>query len=190
MKLHKALALCLRYPKLNKSQRLQIQNDRLHQMVDYARANSPLYAELYKDLPENWTLGDLPPLNKRELMARFDEWSTDRSVRMEDLNEYMRDLDHVGCKFHERYLVFTTSGSTGNPLVALCDDTTNNVMAAINTARGIARKSCHPAPEVDPVSAAQRVRARASARRCCRLSFVEYHRFVPRASPWSSAVLW
>ena len=140
MKLHKALTLCLRYPKLDKSQRLQIQNDRLHQMVDYARANSPLYAELYKDLPENWTLGDLPPLNKRELMARFDEWSTDRSVRMEDLNEYMRDLDHVGCKFHERYLVFTTSGSTGNPLVALCDDATNNVMAAINTARGIARK--------------------------------------------------
>ena len=140
MKLHKALTLCLRYPKLDKSQRLQIQNDRLHQMVDYARANSPLYAELYKILPENWTLGDLPPVNKRELMARFDEWPTDRSIRLEDLNEYMRDLDHVGCKFNERYLVFTTSGSTGNPLVALCDDTTNNVMAAINTARGIARK--------------------------------------------------
>ncbi len=140
MKLQKALTLCLRYPKLEKSQRLQIQSGHLHQMVDYARANSPLYAELYKNLPENWTLGDLPPVNKRDLMARFDEWPTDRSVRLEELNEYMRDLDHVGCKFHGRYLVFTTSGSTGNPLVALCDDTTNNVMAAISTARGIARK--------------------------------------------------
>lgn len=135
----RGMRLCAQYRKMDETQRVALQKMRLREMVDYARANSPLYAELYKNLPENWTLGDLPPVNKRELMARFDKWPTDRSVRLDDLNEYMRDLDHVGCKFHGRYLVFTTSGSTGNPLVALCDDTTNNVMGAVNAMRSITR---------------------------------------------------
>ena len=37
-------------------------------------------------------------------------------------------------------MVFTTSGSTGNPLVTLCDDTTNNVMGGIAACRSYARK--------------------------------------------------
>ena len=135
----RGMRLCAQYRKMDETQRVALQEKRLREMVGYARANSPLYAELYKNLPENWTLGDLPPVNKRELMARFDEWPTDRSVRLDDLYEYMRDLDHVGRKFHGKYLVFTTSGSTGNPLVALYDDTTNNVMGAVNTMRSIAR---------------------------------------------------
>lgn len=135
----RGMRLCAQYRKMDEAQRVALQKSRLREIVGYARANSPLYAELYKNLPENWTLSDLPPVNKRELMARFDEWPTDRTVRLDDLVEYMRDLDHVGRKFNGRYLVFTTSGSTGNPLVALCDDTTNNVMGAVNTARSIAR---------------------------------------------------
>lgn len=135
----RGMRLCAQYRKMDETQRVALQMSRLREMVDYARANSPLYQELYRNLPENWSLGDLPPVNKRELMARFDEWPTDRSVRLDDLNEYMRDLDHVGRKFHGKYLVFTTSGSTGNPLVALCDDTTNNVMGAVNTMRSITR---------------------------------------------------
>lgn len=37
-------------------------------------------------------------------------------------------------------MVVTTSGSTGNPLVMLCDKTVNNVMAAISASRSYARK--------------------------------------------------
>ena len=133
------MRLCAQYTKMSEAKRVCLQQARLHRIVEYARKNSPFYARLYQNLPENWTLSDLPPVNKRELMARFDEWPTDRSIRLDDLIEYMRDLDHVGRKFHGRYLVFTTSGSTGNPLVALCDGTTNNVMGAVNTARSIAR---------------------------------------------------
>jgi len=133
------MRLSAQYQKMNETQRSRLQQERLRSIVDYARVNSPYYAELYQILPQNWTLGDLPPVNKRELMARFDEWPTDRTVHLNDLNEFMRDLDHVGRKFNGRYLVFTTSGSTGNPLVALCDDTTNNIMGAVNTVRSIAR---------------------------------------------------
>ena len=38
------------------------------------------------------------------------------------------------------YLVFTTSGSTGNPLVMLCDRSTNSVMGGISATRAFARK--------------------------------------------------
>lgn len=138
--LFKAMRLCAQYRTMDGPQRQALQNERLRQIVDFARANSPYYTELYRNLPEHWLLSDLPPVNKRDLMARFDEWTTDRSIRLDDLNRFMRDLDNVGRWYQGRYLVFTTSGSTGNPLVALCDGTTNNVMGGINTTRSIARK--------------------------------------------------
>ncbi|MBU5439874.1 hypothetical protein KQI42_17810 [Tissierella sp. MSJ-40] len=52
----------------------------------------------------------------------------------------MKDLDNIGRKFNEDYLVFTTSGSTGDPLVMLCDRNTNNIMGGISTTRAFARK--------------------------------------------------
>lgn len=136
----KGMRLCAQYSRMDGVKRAALQEQRLKDIVDYAQQNSPFYAERYRNLPEAWTLRDLPPVGKRELMGRFDDWPADRSVRLDDLNEFMRDLDHVGRKFMGRYLVFTTSGSTGNPLVTLCDDTTNNVIGAVNTARSIARK--------------------------------------------------
>ena len=135
----KALRLCARYQKMDLPQQQAIRDARLREIVSFARENSPYFARLYRDLPADWKLSDLPPVNKRDLMAQFNDWSTDRSIRLEDINEFMQNLDNVGRKFRKRWLVFTTSGSTGSPLVALCDSTTNNVMGAINTMRSFAR---------------------------------------------------
>ncbi len=136
----KAMKLCAKYKKMDATQRNALREARLREMVSWARENSPYYARLYKDLPENHTLADLPPVNKRDLMAHWDEWLTDREVKLSDINTFMENLDNIGRRFRGKYLVFTTSGSTGNPLVALCDNTTNNVMGAVNTMRAFARK--------------------------------------------------
>ncbi|MDD3919883.1 MAG: phenylacetate--CoA ligase family protein [Eubacteriales bacterium] len=79
-------------------------------------------------------------MNKRDLMAHFDDWTTDRSIQLSDINTFMENLDNIGRRFQGKCMVFTTSGSTGNPLVSLCDDTTNNVMSALSAARTFARK--------------------------------------------------
>ena len=134
----RAWILCLRYPKLNSAQREALRTRRLRALVKVARARSPLYAQLYRDVAEDFTLGDLPPVRKLELMEHWDDWVTDRAAKLADVQTFMQNLDNVGRKFRGRYLVFTTSGSTGNPLVMLCDSTTNAVMGAVNIARGIA----------------------------------------------------
>ena len=135
-----AMRLCSKYSKMNNEKRRALQDERLHKMVAWAREQSPYYAQLYKDVGTDFTLSDLPPVNKLELMAHWDQWVTDRSLSLSDVEAFMSNLDNIGRKFAGKYLVFTTSGSTGNPLVALCDKTTDNVMGAVNATRSFARK--------------------------------------------------
>lgn len=135
-----AMRQCSKYSKMNTAKRLALQEARLHRMVLWAKENSPYYKCLYSHLSDNFRLSDLPPVNKLELMAHWDEWITDRTITLKQVNTFMENPDNIGRKLENKYLVFTTSGSTGNPLVALCDNTTNNVMGAINATRSFARK--------------------------------------------------
>lgn len=136
----RAISLCTKYTKMSQEERTTLQSTRLRQMVEWARENSPYYARLYKDIGADFQLSDMPPVNKIDLMAHWDEWVTDKTITLSEVNEFMCNLDNIGRKFKGNYLVFTTSGSTGNPLVALCDSTTNNVMGAVNAVRTFARK--------------------------------------------------
>ncbi|MBQ1544968.1 MAG: hypothetical protein IIZ60_04315 [Clostridia bacterium] len=99
----------------------KVQNDRLNELVRFAKENSPLYEDFYKTIGKRFCLEDLPPVSKPELMANFDHVVTDRHVTMERIDEFCTDLDHVGRMLDGKYLVFKTSGSTGNPAVVLSD---------------------------------------------------------------------
>ncbi len=136
----KGLMLCSQYEKMNEVDQAKVKDLRVRELVRCAKANSPYYKKLYKNIGDDFTLSDLPPVNKVDLMASFDDWITDQTVKLNDIQEFMRDLDNIGRKFRGKYLIFTTSGSTGNPLVALCDKTTNNMFGAINARRSFARK--------------------------------------------------
>ncbi|MGN0773692.1 MAG: phenylacetate--CoA ligase family protein [Candidatus Ventricola sp.] len=138
--LMKAMQLCSQYQKASPGQRTAIQSRRLQELVAYAKAHSPYYARLYDDVPEQFALSDLPATGKRELMEHWDDWVTDRSVTLQQINGFMRDKDNIGRRWQGKYMVVTTSGSTGNPLVMLCDNTVSNVMAAISASRSYARK--------------------------------------------------
>ena len=135
-----AMVLCRQFQKLPPRERQEMRDRRLRELVTYARKNSPYFAELYRDIPEQFSLSDLPPTNKRDLMAHWDSWVTDRSVTLQQIQQFLQDKDNIGRKWHKKYMVFTTSGSTGNPLVMLCDKTVNNVMSAISASRSFARK--------------------------------------------------
>ena len=91
--------------------------------VAFARAHSPYYRELYRDLPERVedpTL--LPVTSKKKLMARFDDWATDREVTIEKVLGFIQDPSLVGQKFLGKYLVATTAGTTGTPGIFVLDD--------------------------------------------------------------------
>lgn len=137
----KGIKLCREYQKLNEKEREEVRDTRLREMVLWAKENSPVYRELYHHIDKDFKLSDLPPTNKVQLMSQFDEWLTDPGVKLADIEHFMENQDNIGRKFLDKYMVFTTSGSTGNPLVALCDNTTNNMMGAINTLRSFTRSS-------------------------------------------------
>ncbi|MBO4818707.1 MAG: phenylacetate--CoA ligase family protein [Firmicutes bacterium] len=136
----KAMKLCRDYDRMSAGKRDEVREQRLRDIVSYARENSPYYRELYKEVPDDFNLTDLPPVDKRTLMDNWNDWVCDKDLKLEDVEKFMENMDNIGRKLKGKYLVYTTSGSTGNPLVCVCDNNANNVMGGISACRSIARK--------------------------------------------------
>ncbi|MCC5575608.1 phenylacetate--CoA ligase family protein [Microtetraspora sp. AC03309] len=116
----------------------QRQRARLTEIVAYARAHSPYFRELYRELPEE--VDDpalLPVTDKKTLMARFDDWVTDRNVTLEKARAFVDDPTLVGERFQGRYLLVTTSGTSGLRGIFLLDERSVAVHTAVGQrARG------------------------------------------------------
>lgn len=102
---------------MSEAERTALQQKRLRELVSYVKENSPYFAELYKNVDENTTLSEMPVTNKKEMMANFDKWLTDSSITKAKVEDFMSDVSNVGTKLDGKYLVYTTSGSTGNPCI-------------------------------------------------------------------------
>jgi putative adenylate-forming enzyme len=110
----------------------QRQRARLVDMVAHARANSPYYRELYGDLPDRVeSTEQLPVTDKKMLMERFDEWCTDRTVTLEAAEAVVDDPGRIGERFLGKYILATTSGTTGRRGIFLTDDRTMAVVTAM-----------------------------------------------------------
>lgn len=120
----------------------KLQQKRLKKLVKYAKENSPYFRELYKDIDVNcnFKLEDLPVTNKIEMMKHFDTYVTDRNVTMKRVEEYTSNIDNVGRMLDNKYLIFKTSGSTGNPATILYDKQNIDVASAVAAFRTFARK--------------------------------------------------
>jgi phenylacetate-coenzyme A ligase PaaK-like adenylate-forming protein len=95
---------------------------RAAELVAFARARSPFYRDAWRDVPPRETsLATLPTVCKRDLMARFDDWVTDRRVTRQGIEAFLDDRTHVGEQYLGRYVVWKSSGSTGEPGVFVQD---------------------------------------------------------------------
>ena len=117
-----------------------LQRKRLEKLVAYARKNSPFYRKLYADTGADFRLSDLPPTSKPEIMANFDSVVTDRNITMKRIDAFTENIDNVGRMIDGKYLIFKTSGSTGNPAVVLYDKQCIDVSSAIAALRTFARR--------------------------------------------------
>ena len=99
----------------------RLQKSRLIKLVNFARSESPYYKKLYANIGSDFSLEDLPAVNKPEMMRSFDDILTDRNITMSRIDEFTSDIDNVGRMIDGKYLIFKTSGSTGNPAVVLYD---------------------------------------------------------------------
>jgi phenylacetate-coenzyme A ligase PaaK-like adenylate-forming protein len=72
-------------------------------------------------------------------MANFGEWVTDRQVRRVDVENFIADPANIGRPYLGRYLVFTTSGTTGTPALLMHDDMSMEVLQACLLIRTVPR---------------------------------------------------
>lgn len=140
MGLFHALRLTHRTRALTRQQLRMLQQERLAHLVQYAKHHSPYFSQKLPHLGAPLRLADLPVTQKAELMAHFDDWVTDRSISKQEIERFMENTDNIGRKLHGRYLVNTTSGSTGHPAIVLFDKGTMSVVSAIAVLRGVARR--------------------------------------------------
>jgi len=114
-------------------------------LLQHVRTHSPFYRNLWRDVPARAPqLADLPVVTKTMLMSAFDTWSTDPDIRRPDVETFIGTRAHIGERFLDRYLIWTSTGTTGQPGVFLQDDAALAVYDALVTAQllGSAFASC------------------------------------------------
>lgn len=133
------------YRKMLPKDRVQLRKKRFYDLVMYAKNNSPLYSELYEDIPVNFTMRDIPTISKDTLISRFDEWFTDSSVSREGIEKYLmerassdRKVKHI--KYLNKYHVISSSGTDSEPLINLYDDNCCRILSVNHLYRSFARR--------------------------------------------------
>ncbi len=140
MSLISAMIRTYRANNMDEKELKKLQEKRLKKILKYARKNSAYFNELYKGIGDNFKLGDLPVTNKIDMMKYFDDWVTDKNINMKRIEEYTKNVDNVGRMIDNKYLIFKTSGSTGNPAIILYDKQNIDVASAVAAFRTFARK--------------------------------------------------
>lgn len=92
------------------------QETRLDALVAHARERSPFYRAHYRALPARGIApSDLPPVDKRALMASFDDWVTDARVTRAGVEAFVADPSLIATSYLGEYFVCTSAGTTGHP---------------------------------------------------------------------------
>jgi putative adenylate-forming enzyme len=114
----------------------QVAEHRLRELVAVARERSPFYRNLYRGIPETGcSLSQLPVVTKGELMAHFDAAVTDPDVTRERVHRFLADQHRVGHPLRDRYAVWTSSGTTGEPGIFVHDGRALAVYEALEVIR-------------------------------------------------------
>ncbi len=109
---------------------------RLAALVQYARDHSAFYRLAYRDVPATGIhVTDLPVVTKRDLMAHFDDWVTDREVTRAGVEAFIAAPERIGSRYLGRYVVWKSSGTTGEPGIFVQDDDALDVGDALIAAQ-------------------------------------------------------
>lgn len=109
---------------------------RLRRLLEEAAAGSPFYRERLGQRPgARPKLADLEPVGKAELMQRFDDWATDRRITRASVDEFLADPARLADAYLGRYLVWTSSGTTGEPGIFVQDEASLAVFDALELLR-------------------------------------------------------
>jgi phenylacetate-CoA ligase len=99
------------------------QRRRLAEMLSFVRRQSRFYKQHYANVPEGSTnLEAFPPVTKSMVMENFDDVVTDTAITNVEIDAFVADESKIGQRFLDRYPIWTTSGTTGEPGIFVQDD--------------------------------------------------------------------
>jgi len=99
--------------------------EQLRALLAHASAHSAWHrrrlagADLEAVTPDN--LGSIPPMTKADLMEHWDDIVTNDALSLAECRSHVQRLKEGPAYLHDRYHVFTTGGSTGEPAVFVYD---------------------------------------------------------------------
>lgn len=118
----------------------QRQQQRLAALLEAARA-AQVYRERLAGRRGPGPLDGVAPVGKRELMKRFGEWVTDPRLALAALKAFVADPSRIGEPFAGAYVVWESSGSSGEPGLFVQDAA---AMAVYDALEGLRRAPLNP----------------------------------------------
>lgn len=116
-----AAKLILAAQQMTSAERKELQHTRLVKLVNFARKNSPFFQKHYADLPENFSLTDIPYTTKAMLSADYENWLTERGITKQDVFDYINADPKTRGLFKGKFTALATSGTTGEPMPMIRD---------------------------------------------------------------------
>ncbi|MHB1200677.1 MAG: phenylacetate--CoA ligase family protein [Polaromonas sp.] len=157
------------------------QTRRLARLLDAAQRGSRLYRERLKGRAVDSTpLHALAVVTRRELMQRFDDWVTDPRLKRDELCAFTADPARIGEPFLGRYVIWESSGTSGQPGIFVQDAQT---MAVYDALEALRRSTPRPlARWLDPAGLSERT-AFVGATRGHFASYMMFER-LRQLNPW------
>ncbi len=136
----------------------QRQHTRLAALIESTLRGSRLYRTLWPAGTHARTpLRQLPPVQRKQLMADFAGWVTDPALELDALRAFTADPTRIGQPWLGRYMVWESSGTSGQPGVFVQDAQA----MAVNDALEALRRSPPPKPLLsswlDPMGLGERM---------------------------------
>lgn len=80
-------------------------------------------------------LAQVAPVEKTELMQHFDDWCTDRQITRASVDAFLSEASRLADAYLGRYLVWTSSGTTGEPGIFVQDEQSLAAFDALDALR-------------------------------------------------------
>lgn len=111
------------------------QKKRLRRLLKRTQQNSKFYRELYRDIDLNqitpFNIAELPAVTKAQLLENYDDVVCDSEITKEKVLEFTSDLDNIDKLFLDKYIIDSTSGTTGEKLKVVNDNKEFNDLLAM-----------------------------------------------------------
>lgn len=111
--------------------------ERWRDLLEFARTHVPLYQDLYRDLGPTRTLqlSDLPAISKNDLMRDLEASLAPPAPARARLESFVADPARAGQLFDGRYMVWSSSGTSGVPALFVHDHDALATYEALETIR-------------------------------------------------------